>query len=47
MVKTRSMRNRNPTKTVRRIYRRRIKNSRCRRFGSGRPHTKKIYISYI
>ena len=31
MVKTRSMRNRNPTKTVRKIYRRRIKNSRCRR----------------
>lgn len=31
MVKTRFMKNRNPTKTVRKIYRRRVKNSRCRR----------------
>lgn len=36
MVKTRSMRNRHPTKTVRKIYRRRVKNSRCRRKGESR-----------
>ena len=36
MVKTRSMRNRHPTKTVRKIYRRRVKNSRCRKKGESR-----------
>ena len=37
MVKTRSMRKRqHPSKTVRRIYRRRIKSSRCRRKSESR-----------
>ena len=39
MVKTRSMKKMHPSKTVRKIYRRRIKHSRCRRKSQARCRT--------
>jgi hypothetical protein len=47
MVKTRAMRNRNPSKTVRRIYRKRVKKSKCRGKGPAVCRSKKTckYVS--